>query len=136
MHIIFHIASKYHIFYFVFFKKRTVTLTPEQVGEFYQNQYGLLHFPLLVKHMSEKPVIALCLSKENAIEDWKYLMGPADVKLAVKNYPNTLRAKYGSTKDIIMNALHGSESTECAEKEIHFFFPESKYIYFKQTLNI
>ncbi|XP_049834871.1 nucleoside diphosphate kinase homolog 5-like [Schistocerca gregaria] len=105
-------------------QERKVHLTPEQVSELYFQHYGNLYFPLLVAHMSSGPVIALCLTKTNAIEDWKLLMGPKCVKVARVEYPKTLRAKFGDPDDEIRNALHGSDSEEMAEKELHFFFPE------------
>jgi nucleoside-diphosphate kinase len=57
------------------------------------------------------------LEKDNAVSEWRNLMGATD---STKAEPGTIRAKYGT--DISMNATHGSDSDENAEKEINFFF--------------
>jgi nucleoside-diphosphate kinase len=103
-----------------------VTLTGEQVTLFYNEQYGSPGFPLLVAHMSSGPIIVLCISKNNAIDDWKTLIGPPNVSEACRLFPASLRAKYGDQSEDTFNGLHGSENEETAEKEIRFFFPESK----------
>ena len=59
----------------------------------------------------------MVLEKENAVVEWRNLMGatnPAEAEAG------TIRAKYGT--DISMNATHGSDSNENAEIEINFFF--------------
>ena len=101
-------------------------MTAEQVSQFYSEQYGSPKFPLVVAHLSSAPIIALCLSKENAINDWKKLIGPTKVSEARRFFPACLRAKYGDQREDTFNGLHGSETQEEAEKEIRFFFPESK----------
>jgi len=103
-----------------------VILTAEQVTQFYSEQYGSPRFPMLMAHMSSGPVIVLCLSKKNAIEEWKKLIGPPNVSEANQLCPGCLRAKYGDAREDTFNGLHGSENEEMAEKEICFFFPESK----------
>lgn len=50
-------------------------------------------------------------------------------------YPDSIRARYGRRGDDFKNAVHGSDTRECAEKEIHFFFPDCKDLFFsKQKL--
>jgi nucleoside-diphosphate kinase len=103
-----------------------VTLTGDQVADFYSEQYGSPRFPLLLAHMSSGPIIVMCLSKKNAIEDWNNLIGPPNVSEAQRLFPACLRAKYGDPNEDTFNGLHGSKNEETAEKEIRFFFPESK----------
>jgi nucleoside-diphosphate kinase len=105
---------------------KTVTLTGEQVTQFYCEQHGSPGFPMLVAHMSSGPITVLCLSKNNAVDDWNTLIGPPNVSEAHRLFPGCLRAKYGDQSEETFNGLHGSEDEDTAEKEIRFFFPESK----------
>jgi nucleoside-diphosphate kinase len=59
------------------------------------------------------------LEKENAVVEWRNLMGATDSQ---KADAGTIRQKYGT--DISMNATHGSDSNENAYKEIEFFFDD------------
>lgn len=103
---------------------RWLQLTPEQVSEFYNDHFGELSFPHLVAYMSSGPIIVFVLAKQNAVEEWKKIMGPATVMEARLYFPDSIRARYGRRGDGFKNAVHGSSSREQAEKEIHFFFPK------------
>ncbi|KAM0730651.1 Nucleoside diphosphate kinase-like protein 5 [Formica fusca] len=103
---------------------RWLQLTPEQVSEFYNDHFGELSFPHLVAYMSSGPIIVFVLAKQNAVEEWKKIMGPATVTEARLYFPDSIRARYGRRGDGFKNAVHGSSSREQAEKEIHFFFPK------------
>jgi len=99
-----------------------LTLTAEQVEEFYSNlppsqQHQL---PGLVENMTSGPVIALCLSKDNAVMSWNEVCGPAEPKEARKSAPNSLRALYGT--DLIRNCVHASADAAAAEREIDLIF--------------
>ena len=73
---------------------------------------------------SSGPILALVLAKENAIAEWRKLLGPTSSKRARQEDPDSLRAKYG--KDDTRNGLHGSDSQYSAEREIRFIFPGSE----------
>ena len=73
---------------------------------------------------SSGPVLALVLARENAIAEWRKLLGPTSSKRARQEEPESLRAKYG--KDDTRNGLHGSDSQFSAEREIRFLFPGSE----------
>lgn len=62
----------------------------------------------------------LALAKENAVEDWRAMMGPTDPDKAKVTSPNSLRARFAS--DILLNSVHGSSSEKHAEEKIHFIF--------------
>lgn len=66
---------------------RWLQLTPEQVSQFYNDHFGELSFPHLVAYMSSGPIIVFVLAKQNAVEEWKRIMGPATVlyKIYKKN---------------------------------------------------
>ena len=70
--------------------------------------------------MSSGPVRVMVLAKENAIKDWRTLIGPTNVELARQEVPRSMRAQYGT--DTTHNAVHGSDSSESARREIKFFF--------------
>ncbi|XP_028169116.1 nucleoside diphosphate kinase homolog 5-like [Ostrinia furnacalis] len=110
---------------FTILAKRIVRLTPEQAAELYKGHYGRHHFPHLVAHMSNGPIIALVLAAKNCIQKWRTLMGPARVAEAQAYWPDSLRACYGRRTQYgdYFNAVHGSENHSEALREIHFFFP-------------
>ncbi|XP_025154410.1 nucleoside diphosphate kinase homolog 5-like [Harpegnathos saltator] len=73
--------------------------------------------------MSSGPVVVFVLAKENAVEEWKLIMGSTTVTEACLYFPDSIRARYGQKGESFRNVVHGSDSCERAEKEIHFFFP-------------
>lgn len=74
-------------------------------------------FGELVTYMSSGPIVAAILEKDNAVEDFRKLIGNTDPK---KADPGTIRALYAT--DISANAVHGSDSDENAEIEGNFYF--------------
>lgn len=98
-------------------------MTPEQTSDFYAEHYGKMFFPSLVAYMSSGPILALVLARQSAIAFWRQLIGPTNTQKARDQAPESLRAIYGT--DSTKNALHGSDSYSSAEREIHFFFPDS-----------
>jgi len=98
------------------------TLTPEQAAELYEEHEGKPFFAALCSFMSSGPLIALALSKANAVECWKQLLGPESVLEAKEEAPGSIRAVYGT--DNIKKAAHGSLSASAAYRELKFFFPK------------
>jgi len=92
-------------------------LSSERAGEFYAIHKERPFYGELVKYMSSGPIIAVILEKENAIEDFRTLIGATD---PAKAAPGTIRKLYA--KDISANAVHGSDSNENAAIEGDFFF--------------
>ena len=92
-------------------------LTPEKAGAFYEVHKARPFYNDLVKYMSSGPIVAAILEKDNAIEDFRKLIGATD---PTKAAPGTIRAMFA--KSIDANAIHGSDSNENAQIEGNFFF--------------
>ncbi|MGE0009794.1 MAG: nucleoside-diphosphate kinase [Candidatus Babeliales bacterium] len=96
-----------------------IDLDKAQAQQFYAVHKDRPFYGELVSYMTSGPVVLLVLEKENAVEDWRKLMGATDPK---KAEAGTVRALYGT--DISKNATHGSDSAENAAIEIEQFFPD------------
>ncbi|PAW92128.1 nucleoside-diphosphate kinase [Mucilaginibacter sp. MD40] len=92
-------------------------LTPEKAGEFYAVHKERGFYNDLVTFMSSGPIVAAILEKENAIEDFRKLIGATD---PTKAEEGTIRNRFA--KSIDANAIHGSDSDENAAIEGNFFF--------------
>jgi len=92
-------------------------LTKEQAGEFYAIHKARPFYGELVEFMSSGPIIAAILEKENAVADFRKLIGATD---PAKADEGTVRKLYASS--VGENAVHGSDSDENAIIESDFFF--------------
>ena len=92
-------------------------LSPEKAGEFYEIHKERPFYGELVDFMSSGPIVAAVLRKENAVDDFRTLIGATDPS---KAEPGTIRALFA--KNIGENAVHGSDSDENAAIEIAYFF--------------
>ncbi|KAM6979371.1 thioredoxin domain-containing protein 6-like isoform 1-T1 [Tautogolabrus adspersus] len=99
--------------------KETV-LSRETAEEFYKEHREKPFFSQLVEYMCSGPCLTLVLTKENAVEDFRAMMGPADPDQAKATSPNSLRARFAS--DILRNSVHGSSSETQAEEEMRLIF--------------
>ena len=96
-------------------------LTQEHAQLFYDIHKDKAFYNTLVDFMSSGPVVAVVLEKEDAVDDYRKLIGNTDPSKAEKG---TIRSKYA--QDITHNAVHGSDSVENAKREISFFFSETE----------
>jgi nucleoside-diphosphate kinase len=92
-------------------------LSPEKAGEFYAVHKERPFYKDLVSFMSSGPIVAAILEKDNAIEDFRKLIGATDPSKADQGTIRNLFAK-----SIDANAIHGSDSDENAAIEGNFFF--------------
>jgi nucleoside-diphosphate kinase len=92
-------------------------LTTSQAEGFYAVHRERPFFGSLVEFMTEGPVVTMILQKENAILDWRNLMGATDPGQAEEG---TIRKKYGVS--LQNNATHGSDAEETAAFETRYFF--------------
>ncbi|MBN3324653.1 TXND3 protein, partial [Atractosteus spatula] len=102
--------------------QKELTLTEEQATEFYKDHAGQEYFPSLIKHMMSGPVLALALTREDAVQHWRKLLGPKTIDEAKGKAPDSLRAQF-AVDNVPINQLHGSSSPEEAQKNLNFFFP-------------
>jgi len=93
------------------------SLSPEKAGQFYEVHKERPFYKDLVGFMSSGPIVAAILEKDNAIEDFRKLIGATD---PAKADEGTIRNLFA--KSIEANAVHGSDSDENAEIEGSFFF--------------
>jgi nucleoside-diphosphate kinase len=75
----------------------------------------------LIKYITSTPIIAIVFEGKDAVAVSRKIMGATD---PAKAEVGTIRADFGT--DIQLNAVHGSDSTETAEKEIGLYFSESE----------
>ena len=92
-------------------------LTKETAGEFYKVHAARPFYGELVQYMSAGPIVAAILEKENAVAEFRKLIGATD---PAKAEPGTIRNLFA--KSIEANAVHGSDSDENAAIEGDFFF--------------
>ena len=96
---------------------KKVLLTKDRAGDFYSVHKERPFYSELVDYMSSGPIIAAILEKDNAVADFRELIGatdPSDAK------PGTIRHKFAESKG--KNAVHGSDSDENAQIESDFHF--------------
>ncbi len=93
-------------------------LKENQAREFYKVHAERPFYNDLVKYMTSGSVVVVALEKEDAIKDWRDLMGATNPADAAEG---TIRKNFG--ENIEANAVHGSDSPETASIEIPFFFP-------------
>jgi len=94
-------------------------LSPEVAGKFYAVHKERPFYGELVEYMSSGPIVAAILEKENAVADFRTLIGATNPKDAAEG---TIRKIYAES--IAANAVHGSDSNENAKIEGDFFFSE------------
>jgi nucleoside-diphosphate kinase len=100
---------------------KLIHMSETKAAGFYAEHEGRPFFPNLVEYMTSAPVFVQVLEGDNAVLKNRELMGatnPSDAD------PGTIRADFAETIDA--NAVHGSDSTESAAREINYFFDESE----------
>ncbi len=106
---------------FTLLGRKDINLTKEQAEDFYDIHRERSFFSALVEFMSSGPIVVAALKKENAVEDFRTLIGKTNPLEAAEG---TIRKKYGEITS--RNAIHGSDSDENAHREVRFFFTEEE----------
>jgi nucleoside-diphosphate kinase len=98
---------------------KKIRLSPALAGKFYAIHKERSFYAELCNYMSSGPIIPMILEKDNAVEDFRKLIGATDPSKAA---PGTIRALFA--KSIDANAIHGSDSDANADIEGNFFFSQ------------
>ena len=101
--------------------QKRIKLNLDQAKKFYEVHNDKPFFNDLVEYMSSAPIIAQVLEGNNAIIKYREIMGSTDPQQALEG---TIRSQVAISKQ--ENSVHGSDSTENAEKEIDFFFTKDE----------
>lgn len=96
-------------------------LSNEKAGEFYEIHKERPFYGELVDFMSSGPIVAAVLEKDNAVEDFRKLIGATNPAEAAEG---TIRAKFATS--IGENAVHGADSDENALREGSFHFAQTE----------
>jgi nucleoside-diphosphate kinase len=96
-------------------------LTEDQAKKFYEVHSERPFYGELVEYMTSGPIVAAILEKENAVADFRALIGATDPAEAAEG---TIRKYYAESKG--RNAVHGSDSDENAAIEGKFHFADSE----------
>lgn len=100
---------------------RMIHMTKEKAKGFYIVHKDRPFYEELTTYMSSAPVVVQVLKKENAVEDYRKIMGETNPANAEEG---TIRAKYGLS--VGENSVHGSDSLENANIEIRYFFSDDE----------
>jgi nucleoside-diphosphate kinase len=98
---------------------RMVRMSLPQAEGFYSVHKGKPFFESLIEFMISGPAVVMILKHNNAVDDFRKLIGATDPN---KAEPGTIRKIFAVS--VQMNAIHGSDSKENAIKEANFFFSE------------
>ena len=96
---------------------RMVKMTLPQAESFYSVHKGKPFFDGLMEFMTSGPVVVMILRHDNAVDQFRKLIGATD---PAKAEPGTIRRTFAVS--VQMNAVHGSDSVENAIREANFFF--------------
>jgi nucleoside-diphosphate kinase len=96
---------------------KMLRMTPEQAGGFYAEHQARPFYNDLVNYMTSGPVVVQVLEGEDAVAKNRQLMGATNPKEA---QPGTIRADFAESVEA--NAVHGSDSSAAAAREIAYFF--------------
>lgn len=100
---------------------KMVKLSEERAGQFYEVHKERPFYNDLKKYMSSGHIVAMTLEKENAVADFRKLIGATNPANAEEG---TIRKKFA--KSLEANAVHGSDSDENAAIEAAFFFSRTE----------
>ena len=100
---------------------KKVHLSEERAGEFYEVHKERPFYGELVEYMCGGPIIAAILEKENAVSDFRTLIGATNPEEADED---TIRAEFAES--LAKNAVHGSDSDENAIIEANFHFSQEE----------
>ncbi|HUV00616.1 MAG TPA: nucleoside-diphosphate kinase [Bacteroidales bacterium] len=99
---------------------RMIRMTRQHAESFYTVHKGKPFYEGLIEFMISGPVVVMILKYENAVEEFRKLIGATDPGKAEQG---TIRRTFAVS--VQMNAVHGSDTVENAHREANFFFSET-----------
>ncbi len=103
--------------------QKRIRLSTAQAEEFYAEHKEKAFFAGLVEYMTSAPIVVQVLEGENAIHDYRRVMGATNPAVAEEG---TIRKTFSLS--ITQNTVHGSDSEESAAREIGFFFSKTEIV--------
>lgn len=103
--------------------QKRVKLTLAQAQKFYEVHKEKPFYGDLCEFLSSEPVVVQVLEKENAIADYRAIMGATNPANAAEG---TIRNRFAISVD--QNSVHGSDAPETAANEIKFFFSDTEIV--------
>ena len=103
--------------------QKRIRLTEAQAEQFYAVHREKPFFHDLAAYKASAPIVVQVLEKENAIADYRLVMGATNPANADKG---TIRGRFGLSVD--QNSVHGSDAPETAREEIAFFFSKMEIV--------
>ena len=100
---------------------KLLNMSMQQAEGFYEIHKGKPFYDELITFMSSGQCMVLALEKENAVEEWRNTIGSTNPDEAAEG---TIRKDFAT--NVGLNAVHGSDSDENAQKEIAFFFSDGE----------
>ena len=101
--------------------QKRIKLSKDRAKEFYAIHNDKPFFNDLIEYMTSQPVVVQVLTRDNAVEVYRNVMGATNPENAEKGTIRKIHAL-----NVQENSVHGSDSKENAEKEIAFFFKEQE----------
>lgn len=120
-HLIGKILARFEENGFTIVAAKMLHLNQEQAEGFYAEHQGKPFFEGLVNYMMSAPIFVCVLEKEQAVQDYRTLIGVTDPTQAAEG---TIRRDFALSRQ--QNSVHGSDSVASAEREIAYFFVESE----------
>ncbi|KAJ3645017.1 hypothetical protein Zmor_022710 [Zophobas morio] len=102
-------------------KTRRHAFTLKEAELFYEEHRNKFFYNRLVTFMTSGPSDFYILARDDAIKEWRKLMGPTKVFKTQFEAPDSIRGQFGLSDT--RNATHGSDSPESVRKEVGLFFP-------------
>ncbi len=103
--------------------QKRIWLSASQAEDFYIEHKDKAFFASLVEFMTSAPIVVQVLEGENAIEQYRKIMGATNPAVAEEG---TIRKTFALSID--KNTVHGSDSPESAQREINFFFSKVEIV--------
>ncbi|XP_073164242.1 nucleoside diphosphate kinase homolog 7 isoform X2 [Lepidochelys kempii] len=104
-------------------KAKMMVLSRKEAMDLHVDHQSKPFYNELLLFITSGPTVAMEILGDDAVSEWKKLLGPANSGVARSDAPGSIRAMFGT--DGIRNAAHGPDSFASAAQELELFFPSS-----------